>query len=186
MRHTPKEVVHFQNDDNPSKCHVRLFEKFLKVRPSDATRFYLVPATKISNGVWFTKRPVGKNSLSKFVRRMCTNAGVNGNKRNHSLRATCATRLYESQMDEQLIMERTGHRSVAGVRCYKQTSDVLISQCSAVLDSSKIQKCISNKSANSDKSISVNFNFARGCNVQIINFNHQPPNQPDSQGSIHV
>jgi hypothetical protein len=176
IRHTPKEVVHFQNDDVPSKCHVRLFEKFLKHRPRDTTRFYLMPAKKISSGVWYTKRPIGKNSLSKFVSRMCTNAGVDGNKRNHSLRATCATRLYEAEMDEQLIMERTGHRSVAGVRCYKQTSDVLISKCSGVLDSTEIQKCISNKSANSEKSVNVNFNFASGCNVQILNFNHQPPN----------
>ena len=184
MRHTPKEVVHFQNDNDPNKCHVGLFEKFLKVRPADATRFYLIPATKISNGIWYTKRPIGKNFLSKFVRKMCTNAGVNGNKTNHSLRATCVTRLYESQLDEQLIMERTGHHSVTGVRCYKQTSDVLISKCSAVLDSSEIYQCISNKRAKSEKSVSVNFNFASGCHVQILNSNHKPPNQSDALGKM--
>ena len=33
-------------------------------------------------------------------------------------------------MDEQIIMERTGHTSVMGARAYKRTSDVLINQIS--------------------------------------------------------
>ena len=33
-----------------------------------------------------------------------------------------ATRLYQAGVDEQLIMERTGHRSLDGVRSYKRTS----------------------------------------------------------------
>ena len=33
-----------------------------------------------------------------------------------------ATRLYQDGVDEQLIMENTGHRSVHGVRSYKRTS----------------------------------------------------------------
>ena len=41
---------------------------------------------------------------------------------NHSLRATCATRLYENNVDEQLIMEQTGNNSNA-VRKYKRTND---------------------------------------------------------------
>ena len=41
---------------------------------------------------------------------------------NHSLRGTSATRMYRSDIDEQLIMEITGHRSLA-VRSYKRTSD---------------------------------------------------------------
>ena len=39
-----------------------------------------------------------------------------------SRRATAATRLYASGVDEQLVMERTGHRSIEGIRSYKRTS----------------------------------------------------------------
>ena len=49
-------------------------------------------------------------------------AGIIGYKTNHSLRATAAIKLYQSGVDEQLIMERTGHRSLDGVRSYKRTS----------------------------------------------------------------
>ena len=45
---------------------------------------------------------------------MCKEAGLQGFFTNHSWRATAATRMYESGLDEQLIMERTGHTSVAG------------------------------------------------------------------------
>lgn len=53
---------------------------------------------------------------------MCKEAGVVGYKTNHSLRTTTATRLFHAGVDEQLIMERTGHRSTDGVRSYKRTS----------------------------------------------------------------
>ena len=54
--------------------------------------------------------------------RLCAAAGIGGFKTNHSLRATAATRLYQSGVDEQLVMERTGHRSLEGMRTYKRTS----------------------------------------------------------------
>jgi len=44
---------------------------------------------------------------------------------NHSLRTSAATRLYDAGVDEQLIMLQTGHRSTAGVRSYKRTSNAL-------------------------------------------------------------
>lgn len=40
---------------------------------------------------------------------------------NHSLRATCATRLFQKGVDEQLIAHKTGHRSNA-IRAYKRAS----------------------------------------------------------------
>ena len=45
--------------------------------------------------------------------------------------ATAATRLYQSGVDEQLVMERTGHHNLEGVCSYKRTSDT---QCQARFD----------------------------------------------------
>lgn len=136
-RYEPKEVIQFPNETNPARCHVRLFQKFMSVRPSGNKRFYLLPA-KTPTHIWFSSRPIGKNQLSKFLADMCKTAGVQGKKTNHSLRATCATRLYQSGIEEQQIMERTGHRSVTGVRTYKRTSDIQICHSSAVLDNKKL------------------------------------------------
>lgn len=133
VRHQIKEVVQFESD-NKTRCHVALFEKFQQVRPNDTNRFYIMPKKNCISLTWFTNRPIGKNKLAGFMKRISEKAGVPHHVTNHSLRATCATRLYEANVDEQLIMERTGHRSLNGVRAYKRTSDIHLEQCSAVLD----------------------------------------------------
>ena len=53
---------------------------------------------------------------------MYKKAGIKLYKTNHSLRATAATRLYLSVVDEHLVMERTGHCSIEGIQSYKTTS----------------------------------------------------------------
>ena len=41
----------------------------------------------------------------------------------HSLRDTTAIRLFQKGVEEQLIISRTGHRSVEGVQTYKRIGD---------------------------------------------------------------
>ena len=47
------------------------------------------------------------------VKRICKEAGITGNKTDHSLRATMATRGLKLGIPDKILMERTGHRSVA-------------------------------------------------------------------------
>ena len=68
---------------------------------------------------------------------MCKLAGIHGHKTNHSLRATATSRLYQAGVDEQLVMEVTGHRSLEGVRSYKRTSDTQREALSDILNCSK-------------------------------------------------
>ena len=68
------------------------------------------------------KTPIGIHTIQKTIPRVCMIAGAGRFKTNHSLRVTAASRLYQEGLDEQLIMERIGHRSLDGVRAYKQTS----------------------------------------------------------------
>ena len=58
---------------------------------------------------------------------MCKEAGIQGRKTNHSLRATTAARLFQAGLDEQLIMERTGHHSTDGVRSYSEDQRIALS-----------------------------------------------------------
>jgi site-specific recombinase XerD len=48
--------------------------------------------------------------------------GATGNFTNHSLRQTCATRLFQNGVDEQQIMSIIGHLSRDAVRVYKEMS----------------------------------------------------------------
>ena len=115
----PKDAKHFANVANPSRCFVRLFKLYMsKLHPdSPKTAFYFKPLQKWSpTGTWFSKQPLGHNTLQHKMSNMCSKARIAGYKTNHhSLHATAASRLYHKGIDEQLIMERTGHRSLEGV-----------------------------------------------------------------------
>ena len=119
-----KEVVHHENTTTPSRGPVRLFRLYNNLCPKDRPEnaFYLQPLRKPKQDCWFAAKPLGHNPLDSMVKEMCKAAGITGYKTNHSLRTTTATRLFQAGVDEQLIMERTGHRSLDGVRSYKRTS----------------------------------------------------------------
>ncbi len=61
-------------------------------------------------------------------------AGFAGHYTNHSLRVSAATHLFDSGVDEQLIMNRTGHSGTDGVRVYKRASEKLQEYTSDVLN----------------------------------------------------
>ena len=53
------------------------------------------------------------------------------------MRSTAATRLFEADVDEQLIMLRTGHSRTSGVRSYRRVGEKLKSVPSDVLNGTK-------------------------------------------------
>ena len=105
------------------RCPVNIILRYLSLLPKErtCTAFYLLPVTKFSPGNWFQNRPTGVNHLKNVVKELCKQGGIPGYFTNHLLRSTCATTLYRANVDEQLIQEVTGHRSLA-VRSYKRTS----------------------------------------------------------------
>lgn len=119
----PKVVNAYENAEQPKRCTVRLYEKYISHCPKVRTdAFYLRPLKSPISNVWYGKQPVGINKLSTVVKRLCSAAGLEGYRTSHSLRATAATRLYANEFDEQLIAETTGHRSNS-IRSYKGTNE---------------------------------------------------------------
>ncbi len=135
---TPKQVKHHANATNPTRCFVKLFALYRDHCPPPSQRktnaFYLAPIRKPKTAIWFSINAVGHNTLGQTVKRLCQEAGIQGFKTNHSLRVSNATRLFQSGVDEQLIMTRTGHRSVQGVRTYKRVSEDQKQALSSVLN----------------------------------------------------
>ena len=75
----------------------------------------LTPIPSPNGEVWFKTTPMGINTIRSMVRNLCAESGVEAYKTNHSLRVTAATCLFHKGVDEPLIMQRTGHRSLDGV-----------------------------------------------------------------------
>ena len=116
------KIVPFYSSANRSRCVIELFFFYHSKLPVNRNALYLRPlANAKPGGVWFADRAIGINTLQKTVKDMCSRAGLTGFYSNHSLRATSATRMYNADVQEQVIQEVTGHRSLA-VRSYKKTS----------------------------------------------------------------
>ena len=82
---------------------------------------------------------------------MFQEVGIDG-KTNHSLQATGATRLFEANVPEKLIKERTGHNSLDALRLYERTS-------------SEQQKSVSNLMCSSSKPNEFQFSSPAGGNT---------------------
>ena len=115
---------------------LRLYQsKCPSSRPKDS--FYLRPLKNPTEHCWYAPHAIGHHTLDNTVSRICKAAGIKGFKTNHSLRVTTATRLFQAGVDEQLIMERTGHHSTDGIRTYKRSSAQQQEAISDILSRSK-------------------------------------------------
>ena len=110
------------------RCLVFLLDFYLsKLPPYAFTEDVLYCRPKAKGPVddaspWYEAVPVGKNKLSNMVKEMCEEAGIPP-KTNHSLHATGATTLFQSNVPEKIIQKTTGHRSIEALRKYERLSD---------------------------------------------------------------
>ena len=82
--------------------------------------------------MWYCNQAYGTNKVTSTVKEICKDAGFDGKYTNHSLHATSASRIFESEVPEQVIKEITGCRSDC-VRLYKRTSDDIKMKASATI-----------------------------------------------------
>ena len=141
---TNKSVKVFPNKENSTRCVIRLYNKYMSLRPSNAPCdvFYLQPLKFPKPSCWYQPKPVGHNPLAQTVKRLCSQVGIDGYFTNHSLRRTCATRLYQKGADEQQIMSVTGHRSMDAVRIYKKISCKQEEEISRMIQHESLKKAL--------------------------------------------
>ena len=126
LKHKKVEVksVDMYAMDHPERCPLRVILHYISLLPKArmCTAFYLQPHKKYFRKAWYLNRPAGVNRLRNMVGQMCRDAGLPGHYTNHSLHSMAATKMYQHNLDEQLIMEVTVHCSLA-VCSYKCTSE---------------------------------------------------------------
>jgi hypothetical protein len=129
-----KAVKQYAEPALGERCYVSLLKLYFSKLPTTSLEknvFYLHPKDKTpldEDSPWFIQSPLGRNTLQSMVKKICEEVGVQG-KTNHSLRATGAARLFESNVPEKLVQERTGHRSIEALRLYERTSLVQQHSC---------------------------------------------------------
>ena len=157
--------------ESQSRCHVYLLDKYFQKLPPKAIEkdnFYVQPAT--SGKQWFTARPIGRNMLSKMVKEICQEGGINGRKTNHSLRATGVSDLFQAGVPEKMIQERSGHLSLDGLRQYQRTTLMQDEAVSRVLTSgSSFQQNVFQSQHIVPQTPSPTVQNFSSCNVTIYN-----------------
>ena len=80
-----KSVKIFSNQDNPARCVVRLYKKFMSLRPQNAPQdiLYFTPLKDPLPNCWYSLKPVGHNTLSKTVKKLCCEIGIEDNYTKH-------------------------------------------------------------------------------------------------------
>ena len=182
-------MIQFANEVHPECCLISLYKLYVSKCPVDHPNgaFYLKPLAKPTHKYWYQtywyqKTPVGHNVLQKTVCQLCESAGFDGHFTNHSLCATTATRLFEANVDEQLIMQWTGHTSNT-VRSYKLVGEKLSVVTSNVpngradvedtkVEKEEVQTKLQEKPVK-DENVPPGINLVEASNRTInINYNH--------------
>ena len=179
------------------RCPVHIIDLYISKLPPKAVEndiFYVHPLENVPSepsAPWYSAIPVGKHTLNDKVKRMCKAAGIEGNTTNHSLRATGATRMYRSGVPEKVIQERTGHRSLEGLRSYNRSNEQQHQAASAVLSAPKQQMYAYTESFRRETMNTVNLQpsylampgISLGC---TININQASPTKPAPSSSTDV
>ena len=122
MKVDNKTVRQYENTDDSEHCVVNIFETYFSFLPRRDKQFYFRPLPDDASGIpRFANQPIGRNRLAQLIPEMCKAAGIQGRKTGHSGKVTCAMALYQQDFSDQLIKERTGHRSLEALHKYKRT-----------------------------------------------------------------
>ena len=73
---------------------------------------------------------------------------------NHSLRATAITRMFNNGVEEKIIAETSGHKSIKALRVYERTSEQQMKQVTRVINQSEVveqPECNLGKNSGEDK-----------------------------------
>ena len=99
--------------------------------------FYRRPLAGLPIYIRYGNQVIGVNKHKNMIKVIWAHAELPWNYTNHSGKRTCVTQLYMAGVDEQEIMQRTGHRSEKSVQKYKVASSEIQNRVAAVLDPPK-------------------------------------------------
>ena len=153
------KIVYVYPASTIRRCLVYFLKKYIGLMPDSkrCKKLYLSCKKYPTPATWYCDQPYGVNKIKATVKEICKEAGIEGHFTNHSLRATCATRMYDKNVPEQIIKEMTGPRSEC-IRVYKRTSETLQEAASKVVSGEKCEKKIKIDDESTDEEVSKDDN----------------------------
>ena len=99
------------------RCPVGIMEAMIAKRPDELKStgpLYLRPLPQPKGAVWYTKQPVGVNTINRYMKDIAEKAGLGDsgkNITNHSTRKTLVKKLKKAGVDGRNIAAITGHKT---------------------------------------------------------------------------
>lgn len=133
LKYTPKSIKHICHGigEVHEPCILEFYQVYIGLVQFKETKidaFYFRPS---KSKLAFEKSVVGVNKLNEILPNMCKEAGIKI-KSAHCLRVACATKLFNSEVPEKIIRDRTGHRSNA-LFTYEKVSETQSRKVSELL-----------------------------------------------------
>ena len=93
-------------------CPVTSFEKYLSKLHPEQNRFWCYPRDSFytEDEVWYTRKPVGINTLCRFLPDLSRHCKLSQTYTNHSIRATTASVLHQEHFHPKEIESMTRHK----------------------------------------------------------------------------
>lgn len=111
-----------------ARCPVAALEALVSHRPKELRArgpLYLQPSQHPEEEQWFTKMPLGVNSINKFMKKIAEEGGLdtrNKNFTNHSVRKTVVMKLKKAGVASRDITAITGHKNEESLKSYEENS----------------------------------------------------------------
>ncbi|XP_076116121.1 uncharacterized protein LOC143083721 [Mytilus galloprovincialis] len=113
-------------DKGNQRCPIQMYLLYAQKRPvnmkGDEAKFYVGINNKASSGEWFKHMAMGKNTIGKIVKTMAGEGGIEGRKVNRSARKTGITTLIHNGVQDTLVQQHSGHKSLASINDYSKAS----------------------------------------------------------------
>ncbi|XP_071784608.1 uncharacterized protein [Asterias amurensis] len=115
----------YETSDNPQRCPVLSFEKYVSFLNPNCEAFWQHPKKLflIDSNVWYDNMPLGKNKLFNKMNDISLQAKCSTHYTNRCLRATGVTVLDSAGCEARHIMSVSGRRSETSIRSYSKTGE---------------------------------------------------------------
>ena len=180
----------YENDANGGFKYLMLY--LSKINKDIPALFQYPKKNFLSNDtIWYDRKPLGVNKLSRMMKEISKAAGLSKVYTNHCLRATAITLLSEAKVPNRHIMAISGHRSEASLASSNnRPSQSQLYNCSNVIAAaasgkSKRLELVGTSGQQPEAfshthSINASVPFPQGfqgCNIGTINFVYNLPEQ---------
>ena len=120
----PTAYSGFIPETGTDDCPFKSFKKYVSKLHPEQERLWCKSRSsfKEDDDTWYTKTPVGVNSLQKFLPRLSEKCGLSQIYKNHCIRVTTATLLHQEKFSMGEVQSITGHKSISSLAVYQRTS----------------------------------------------------------------